>query len=215
MAFQRRRPPFEDSAEDGRDTGSNSDQRVPPLSGANFLGVGVLCNLRTKMHQAFSHIFAYEAVSSISIITPSQLARPGTIPFVPCTSLRSENWTHSSNVMLKDILLHKEMPTPFTKFLAAIGVKWLRQKIKEHDLRRADPKYQNRFPFLDALVHSDRFESAMGSIMLANAIMIGFQVSAGEGEKDAEILYTVLDFFFTFAFVLELFVRALPEAGYS
>lgn len=123
----------------------------------------------------------------------------------------SEHWTHSSNVMLKDILLHKEMPTPFTKFLAAIGVKWIRQKIKEHDLRRADPEYQNRFPFLDALVHSDRFESAMGSIMLANAIMIGFQVSAGEGEKDAETLYTVLDFFFTFAFVLELFVRALPE----
>lgn len=32
----------------------------------------------------------------------------------------------------------------------------------------------------DALVHSDRFESAMGLIMLANAVMIGFQVSQEE-----------------------------------
>lgn len=124
---------------------------------------------------------------------------------------RTEHWTHSTNVMLKDILLHKELPTPFTKFLAAIGVKWLRQKIRENDLRRADPEYHNRFPFLDVLVHSDRFESAMGLIMLSNAIMIGFQVSASEEEKDANTLYTVLDFVFTFVFVVELFVRALDR----
>jgi len=123
----------------------------------------------------------------------------------------TEHWTHSSNVMLKDILLHKELPTPFTKFLAAIGVRWLRQKIKDNDLRRADPDYQNPFPFLDFLVHSDRFESAMGLIMLANAIMIGFQVSAAQEEKGANTLYTVFDFIFTFIFVFELFLRALPE----
>ena len=123
--------------------------------------------------------------------------------------LRTEHWTHSTNFVLKDILLHKEIPTPFTKFLAAIGVKWLRQKIKENDLRRADPDYQNPFPHLDAMVHSDRFESAMGIIMLSNAIMIGFQVSA-EG-NESETAFLVLDFFFTFAFVIELFVRALPE----
>lgn len=114
--------------------------------------------------------------------------------------------------MLKDILLHKELPTPFTKFLAAIGVRWLRQKIKDNDLRRADPDYRNPFPFLDVLVHSDRFESAMGLIMFANAIMIGFQVSAAQEEKDANTLYTVFDFIFTFIFVFELFLRALPEA---
>ena len=45
MDFQRRRPPFEDSAEDGRDTRSKSDQRVSPQSGANFLGVGSALSL--------------------------------------------------------------------------------------------------------------------------------------------------------------------------
>ncbi|CAK9073969.1 L type [Durusdinium trenchii] len=121
----------------------------------------------------------------------------------------TEFWTHSTTVMLKNILLHKEFPTAFTKFLSAIGVKYIRQKIKEHDLRRADPEYVNRFPRMDALVHSDRFESAMGLIMLANAVMIGFQVS--QEEKSAAGIYTVLDFIFTVCFVVELFVRALPE----
>ena len=36
----------------------------------------------------------------------------------------------------------QELPTPFTKLLGAIGVKWIREKIKEEDQRRSDPNFQ-------------------------------------------------------------------------
>jgi len=123
----------------------------------------------------------------------------------------SEFWTHTSNEMLKDLLLKKELPTPWSKFLAAIGVAWVKRKMRESDAYRSGAEYRNSFPLLDYIVHSDRFEAFTGVVMLANAIMIGFQVSLSQEDKAAAGIYTILDFGFTVFFVLELFARSLPE----
>ncbi|CAJ1366553.1 unnamed protein product [Effrenium voratum] len=95
----------------------------------------------------------------------------------------SEFWTHTSNEMLKDLLLKKELPTPWSKFLAAIGVAWVkRSKMRESDAYRSGAEYRNSFPLLDYIVHSDRFEAFTGVIWILlplgidNAVLRPFAV---------------------------------------
>ena len=120
---------------------------------------------------------------------------------------KSQHWTHNTDALLKEYLLAREEQTPLKKVLNAIGYSWLKKKLKAADAKKSEV---NTSLFVH-IVESDYFESAMGMVMLANAVMIGFQVSITEKEKDSSQLYEVLDFVFTCIFVVELILRYCTE----
>mmetsp|Transcript_11007 Transcript_11007/g.26578 ORF Transcript_11007/g.26578 Transcript_11007/m.26578 type:complete len:577 (-) Transcript_11007:222-1952(-) len=124
------------------------------------------------------------------------------------TDKASQFWTHNADVMLKQYLLLREENTPWKKFLTAIGYTWLQRQLKEADAKKSEEVNTSLFVHV---VESDYFESAMGLVMLANAIMIGFQVSSTEEDKSSAELYAILDFVFTVIFVVELVLRYCCE----
>ena len=123
------------------------------------------------------------------------------------TSDKDRNWTHNTDALLKEYLLVREENTPLKKVLNAIGYSWLQRQ-----LRAADAKKEavNTSLFVH-IVESDYFESAMGLVMFANAIMIGFQVSSTDDDENSAHIYEILDFVFTTIFVVELVLRYCCE----
>ena len=123
-------------------------------------------------------------------------------------SKKATQWTHNADALLKEYLLAREEQTPLRKLLNAIGYSWLQKKLKAADAKRDAQVNTSLFVYI---VESDYFESAMGLVMLANAVMIGFQVSSREEDTESSDIYYILDFVFTIIFLVELILRYLCE----
>eukprot|EP00930_Biecheleria_cincta_P054762 TRINITY_DN41174_c0_g1_i1.p1 TRINITY_DN41174_c0_g1~~TRINITY_DN41174_c0_g1_i1.p1 ORF type:complete len:663 (+),score=124.43 TRINITY_DN41174_c0_g1_i1:97-2085(+) len=86
----------------------------------------------------------------------------------------------------------------------------LEAKIAAERRRRADPAFKHPFPFLYNLVNEGMgFEMVMFSLVGANSLLTGIQISAMGGPDQPGL--RVLEELFTIAFVVEIVVRVIAD----
>eukprot|EP00928_Gymnodinium_smaydae_P065844 TRINITY_DN48935_c0_g1_i1.p1 TRINITY_DN48935_c0_g1~~TRINITY_DN48935_c0_g1_i1.p1 ORF type:complete len:558 (+),score=150.63 TRINITY_DN48935_c0_g1_i1:118-1791(+) len=92
-------------------------------------------------------------------------------------------------------------------FLGAIGVRDLQFKIAQERAKRAEEFYQNPYPMINTVVTSLHFDTVMGMLIFANAVVLGWEASSPEGENAD--LFELFEYLFAFVFCVEWWMRLL------
>lgn len=91
-------------------------------------------------------------------------------------------------------------------FLEITGIAWFLSKLVEETLRQEEEG--SRYPAVHRLVRNVRFEAVMGSLILLNALCIGWDTYYLPGDVKPAVL-AMSEHIFTLIFVIEFFLRIM------
>lgn len=88
-----------------------------------------------------------------------------------------------------------------------LGIECVEMAVAKERRRRMELDFTPPFPFLVVMIHDDMtFELVMISLVAANALLTGVQISFSGTDNNSEI-YDILEYTFTGAFVVEIILR--------